>query len=190
MKERVRKIIAPVATSIAAMGITPNILTLVGFAVGMISVFFFAQSKEFLGGIFLLVCGIFDLLDGAVAKFGGMITAFGGVLDSTIDRLVDFAVLAAVAYGGLAEAGWLPGWLWCFLAIEGSFLVSYVRARAEAAGAKEMDVGLGERPERMLILGAGALAGCIRYAVVIVAFLANLTAFHRVVVARKRLGGR
>ncbi|MEM2638027.1 MAG: CDP-alcohol phosphatidyltransferase family protein [Candidatus Hadarchaeales archaeon] len=190
MKEKVRNIVAPIATSIAARGITPNTLTLIGLLVGMVSVFFFARSNEFLGGIFLLICGIFDLLDGAVAKFGGMVTAFGGVLDSTIDRLVDFAVLAAVAYGGLAEAGWLPGWLWCFLAIEGSFLVSYIRARAEAAGAKEMDVGLGERPERMLILGIGALVGCVKYAVVIVAFLANLTASQRVIVARKRLSGR
>lgn len=188
-KEKVGRFLAPVATSIAARGITPNMLTLLGLGIGMISAIFFALSWELLGGILLLTCGIFDVLDGAVAKFCGMTTAFGGVLDSTSDRIVDFAVLAAIAYGGLSEAGWLPGWVWCFLAIEGSFLVSYIRARAEAAGAGGMDVGIGERQERMLILGISALLGLVRYGVVLVAVLANLTALQRLAVAKRKLGG-
>lgn len=187
IKEKVRGILDPVARPIARRGIHPNVLTLAGLAVGAASALLLGMGMEAAGGLLLLVCGVFDILDGAVARIGGMTTAFGGVLDSTIDRLLDFAVLAAAAYGGLAEAGWIPGWLWCMIAIEGSFMVSYLRARAEAAGATGMDIGIAERSERIIVLGIGALAGFLRYAIVLVAILTNLTLAQRLAAARRKL---
>jgi archaetidylinositol phosphate synthase len=77
--------------------------------------------------------------------------------------------------------------LWGLLAILGSFMVSYTRARAEAAGTGKLAVGLAERGERVLILSVFSILGLVHYGVILVAVLANLTAIQRVVVARSRL---
>ena len=187
VRERVNSIIDPIAEAIARTGITPNALTFLGLTVGLASAFLFAHGEQLLAGVVLLVCGGVDLLDGAVARVTGRETAFGGVLDSVVDRYVDFIVLVAIAYGRLAEAGVIPGWLWAFLAIAGSFMVSYIRARAEAAGSEKLDVGVAERAERILILSVGAIIGYTRYAVVVVAILTHLTVLQRLFVARLRL---
>ena len=83
--------------------------------------------------------------------------------------------------------GYLPGWFWVVLAISGSLLVSYIRARSEAAGSGKLDVGIAERGERMLILALGGIVGYVGHAVVLVAVLAHFTVVHRLVVARSRL---
>jgi archaetidylinositol phosphate synthase len=82
-----------------------------------------------------------------------------------------------------------PNWglAWGILAIVGSFMVSYIRARAEAAGTGKLDVGFAERAERMIILAVGGLVGYTGYAVVLIAILTNLTVAQRLVVARRRL---
>lgn len=186
-RDRANSLIRPVAEAVARTGITPNSLTFLGLAVGMVAAFLFARGEQLLAGVVLLICGGFDIIDGAVARVSGKETAFGGVLDSAVDRYVDFLVFIAIAYGGLAEAGIISGWLWVFIAIVGSFMVSYIRARAEAAGSGKLDVGVAERAERMLILAIGAIIGFTRYAVVIVAILTHLTVLQRLFVARLRL---
>jgi len=186
-RDRASGVVNPVARGMVSLGIGPNTLTLLGLLVGVVSAVFFARGDQILGGVFLLLCGGVDAIDGAVARVSGKVTAFGGVLDSTIDRYVDFLVLAGIAYGGLAEIGYLPGWLWVVLAISGSFLVSYVRARSEAAGSGKLDVGIAERGERIIILALGGLVSRVGYSVAIVAVLAHLTVLHRLVVAWRRL---
>lgn len=187
MKGRVGELVRPLASALARRGVTPNLLTLVGLGVGLISAALFARGEPFWGGLFLLGCGFFDLLDGAVARSGGKETRFGGVLDSVVDRYVDFLVLLAIVWGGLAEAFGVSGLVWGGAAMLGSFMVSYVRARGEAAGTGKMEVGLAERGERLLLLGFGSVLGFTGYAVVLVAFLSHLTVLQRMVVARRRL---
>ncbi len=191
VRDRASDLIRPVAEGIARTGVSPNTLTFIGLAIGLLAAFFFARGEQLLAGLTLLVAGFFDIIDGAVARASGKETAFGGVLDSTIDRYVDFVLFAGIIYafisGRIAEVGFIPGWVWGVLAIAGSFMVSYIRARAEAAGSGKLDVGVAERAERLIILAVGALLGYTQYAVVVIVFLTHLTVLQRLFVAHLRL---
>lgn len=196
IRDRANDLIKPAVEMIARTGIGPNVLTLVGLLVGIGAAFFFARGEEILAGIFLLVAGFFDIIDGAVARVLKRETAFGGVLDSTVDRYVDFFIFAGIIYAfmhdKIAEPGLMPGWVWGILAIVGSFMVSYTRARAEAAGSGKLEVGIAERAERLLILAIGAILGLTGYAltgyaVVLIVILTHLTVIQRLVVAWQRL---
>jgi archaetidylinositol phosphate synthase len=196
IRDRVSNLIKPATEAIARTGIGPNVLTLIGLLVGVAAAVFFAHGEEVLAGVFLLVAGLFDIIDGAVARVLKRETAFGGVLDSTVDRYVDFFIFAGIIYafesGAIAEPGLLPGWVWGVLAIVGSFMVSYTRARAEAAGSGRLDVGIAERAERLLILAIGAILGLTGYAltgyaIVLIVILTHLTVIQRLVVAWQRL---
>lgn len=192
-RERLKGWIEPVARVFARSGVSPNALTLLGLVFGVIAAILFAQGEQLFAGVVLLVAGFFDIIDGAVARLLQKETAFGGLLDSVVDRYVDFLLYAGIIYAlinqRIAEPevmlGW--GWLWGLLAIAGSFMVSYTRARGEAAGSGRLDVGFAERAERLIILAIGALLGLTPYAVVIIAVIANITAVQRMLVARRRL---
>lgn len=186
IRKKVAPLIEPVARAFARAGFSPNSLTMIGLLIGSAAAWLFADGETILAGVALLVCGAFDVIDGAVARLTGKETAFGGLLDAVIDRYVDFAIFIGIIYGGLANL-WLPSWAWATLALTGSFMVSYVRARAEAFGTGKLDVGIAERGERILILALGGLIGLTRFAVAIVAVLAHATAIHRIIVAKKRL---
>ena len=187
VRERAEDLVEPLAKTFARTGLPPNALTIIGLIIGVGAAMLFAHGVQLWGGLVLLACGFFDLIDGGVARVTGRETAFGGVLDSFVDRYVDFLIFAGIIYGGLAEAGFMPGWVWGFLAIAGSFMVSYTRARAEAAGSGRLDIGVAERGERILILAIGALAGYTQYAVVLVVILTHLTMVQRLFVAKLRL---
>lgn len=187
IREKAEGIIEPIARKFVKVGFTPNSLTCIGIAFGIIAAFLFAQGEQPLAGLALLTCGFFDVIDGAVARLAGRVTAFGGVLDSVADRYVELLIFVGIIYGGLIEVGYLPGWLWGLLALTGSLLVSYTRARAEAEGSGKLAVGIAERGERFLILAVGGLLALAGYAVVLIAILAHLTVAQRLVVARRRL---
>jgi archaetidylinositol phosphate synthase len=187
LRSKVTPYLDPVARAFAKVGFRANVLTVIGLVIGTIAAVVFGYGHERWGGLVLLICGFFDLMDGAVARVTRGETAFGGVLDSVVDRYVDAIVIIGIVYGGLAEAGGIPGWLWGAIALVGSIMVSYIRARGEAAGTGKLDVGIAERGERMLILAIGGLIIFERYAIVVVAILSNVTAIHRVLESRKRL---
>lgn len=191
VRDRAYRIVEPIAKAFARTGLTPNIFTLIGLVVGIVAAILFASGMQLWAGFVLLISGFFDLIDGAVAKVVGGGTAFGGVLDSVVDRYVDFLIFAGIIYAfindGLAEVGLLPGWAWGVLAIVGSLMVSYTRARAEAAGSGTLDVGIAERGERVLILAVGALIGYTQYAVVLIVILTHLTVVQRLYAAKLRL---
>ena len=187
IREKVAPLMEPVARAFARAGFTPNSLTLIGLLVGSLAALLFAKGEPRLAGLTLLICGVFDVIDGAVARVTGRVTAFGEVLDAVIDRYVDFIIFIGIAYGGLAELWRLPSWAWCTLALTGSFMVSYTRARAEAAGSGKLTVGIAERGERLLILAFGAMLEYTHFAVALVAILAHATAIQRLIIARYRL---
>ncbi|HID28961.1 MAG TPA: CDP-alcohol phosphatidyltransferase family protein [Desulfobacterales bacterium] len=154
---------------------------------GVLAGLLFAFGEPSWAGLTVFVCGFFDVMDGAVARLTGKVTPFGGVLDSVLDRYVDFIIFMGIIYAGLAKFAGLSSWFWGILALAGSLMVSYTRARAEMAGSGKLAVGIGERGERFLILAIGSLINRTNYAVVLIVFLTHLTVIHRLAVARKRL---
>jgi archaetidylinositol phosphate synthase len=173
--------------------LSPNTLTLLGFAVSIAAGAAFALGKPFAGGLLILFSGIFDILDGGVARAKGRITPFGGVLDSVCDRYSDglmFLGIIAGAVNGrlvLSPIVQIEGWLWAGYALIGSFLVSYTRARAESAGCRKLSVGIAERTERMIILALGGLSGFLSWALVLIAVFSHITIIQRVLRAKSIL---
>ena len=184
IKELTRGILRPIAKKFVA--VNPNTLTISGLGVSLISAFFFARNEAFIGGVLLLFSGFFDAFDGVVARENKRITRFGGFLDSVCDRFADAAVIIGVMYGGLAAFPHFPEWFFGGLALVGSLMVSYTRARAEAAGGSA-EVGYGERAVRLLIIVAGAFLGAVNWAILLVAVLSFITVFQRIAYVRKTL---
>lgn len=180
----VRDALSPFAKKI--VGVNPNTLTLLGLFISIIAAIFFAMGEVLSAGFLMLLSGFFDALDGAVARENGRTTRFGGFLDSVCDRFADAAILIGMMYGGLTSFPPFPDWFPGSLAIVGSFMVSYTRARAEAAGAAA-SVGIGERAVRMVILILGAFLNMVNWAVLIVIVLSFMTVVQRIRVVRDTL---
>jgi len=167
----------PLARLLARTGLTPNAITLIGFAGALAAAALIARGEFLAGGIVMLVAAAFDMMDGLLARATGRVTAFGGVLDSLFDRLSEAAVLAGLLFY-FADRGDVEESVLAFAAVVGSLLTSYMRARAEAAGL-ELREGLFTRPERVIVLGIGLIIDQARIALWIVAVLANFTVFER-----------
>ena len=157
--------------------VNPNLLTVTGCLVSLVAAAAFARGHFATGGLLILAGGLFDLVDGIVAREHRISTRFGAFLDSTLDRLVDMALLIGVAmhYALRGEPGHV---LLAGYALAASVLVSYAQARAELVVA-EFRVGLLERAERVLILAAGALSGWIVPALWIVSVGSTITVAQR-----------
>lgn len=155
LKPRFEVILSAVANKMVALGITADMVTLFGFAVNLIATFYLATGRLVIGGILILFGGSFDMIDGAVARAQTNLRASGALLDSVIDRYSEgFLFLGALIYFYSLES--LIGIILAFGAWFGSILVSYVRARAEGLQIT-CKVGFMQRPERIVLLGAGVL---------------------------------
>ena len=155
LKPRLEIILSVVANKMVAIGITANMVTLFGFVVNLIATFYVATGRLVTGGILILFGGSFDMIDGAVARAQRNPRASGALLDSVIDRYSEgFLLLGALIYFYSLES--LLGIVLAFSAWFGSILVSYVRARAEGLQVT-CKVGLMQRPERIILLGAGTV---------------------------------
>ncbi|WP_094228693.1 CDP-alcohol phosphatidyltransferase family protein [Methanolobus psychrotolerans] len=189
-KNIVRASILPAAKWIP---LSPNSLTIIGLFISIWAAFVFSTGDIRGGAMLILFSGFFDMIDGAVARAKGRMTAFGAVLDSVCDRYADSIIFAGIMYGLIAgnivqiTVFSTPTWLWVVFAIMGSYLVSYVRSRAEAAGVMSMNIGIAERPERMLILVAGSLSGYLGESVFIIVILTHITIIQRLLHAKKSL---
>jgi archaetidylinositol phosphate synthase len=186
-KDTLTNWIKPIATLFNK--VNPNTVTVLSLVFCIGSGLFFAMRIPIIAGILLLIGGFFDVLDGAVARENNRVTDFGGVLDSVSDRYADSAVFVGIMWGGgLAIPGYIENdWIIGALALVGSLLVSYTRARAEAAGTGKLNIGLAERAERMLLIIIGAFTGLLQWAVLIVALLSHLTVLHRMIITRRIL---
>ncbi len=153
-------------------------LTFSGLAVTGGSAYLYYHGCILSGGIVVLIAGLFDMLDGAVARAGKTVSKIGGFFDSVIDRYSDFFMFGGVlAY--FAKNGQVGMSILVLLVLCGSFMVSYVRARAELVIPK-CDVGLLERPERIIILAAGSIFNFLEVALWFLAVFSHLTAIHRI----------
>ena len=157
IRTRVRGFAEPVARGFGRLGLTPNHLTLTGFAVAILAAVAAWQQLWFGAGLLVLVGGTFDLFDGALARATGRVSRFGAFLDSTLDRAGELVVYLGIAAGSIA-AGFAPAAWLSAAAMAAASLVSYTRAKSEGlgftAGTGMANVGLAPREIRIVILTA------------------------------------
>ena len=172
-------------TAIHLRGVTPNALTLTGLAVTVVAAVLIGLGWLIPGGLVLLFAGLFDILDGAVARVTNRVHPYGAFLDSTTDRYAEVVTYAALLYHFISRSrGELPAML-VIVALGGSLLVSYVRARAQSLGFT-CDGGLLARPERVVITVAGLVVPLLLVpALWVLAVLTNLTALQRIRLVRR-----
>jgi len=150
------RITGPIVRILSKSGVTPNSLTLANLALNIVAAYVIATGHFLLGGVLVLIAGLFDLLDGAVARFTKQATKFGAVLDSTVDRISEAATLCGLLIWYVSQEGTTLEIVLALVVLIGSFLVSYIRARAEGVG-WQCQVGLFTRAERVIILAVGLL---------------------------------
>ena len=189
LKQRVQLQLTSAAKSIHNLGLTPNQVSILGIVFAVLSAITYWQWKLnslllILAPLLMLASGLLDALDGALARLYGEATNFGGFFDSLLDRYADAVIICGIILGGLTDV------TWGLAALIGSLLVSYARARAEAAGVKMESVGLAERAERLVLLALASFLSfvwieALGWGVLVLAILTNLTVVQRAIYFRK-----
>jgi CDP-diacylglycerol--glycerol-3-phosphate 3-phosphatidyltransferase len=185
-------VIEPLARILINLRIHPHVLTFSGLGISLLAFNFFRQGYFFSAGVMVVLAGVCDVLDGRLARETNRMSKFGALMDSTIDRYSEvllFLGLAMFFYDKHSHIVYL-----IILAIAGSFMVSYTRARAEGLGIA-CKVGLMKREERITYLAIGSLLGAIPkigiYFVLVtiwfIAIFANVTVIQRVIFIRKEM---
>jgi len=174
------RITDPVVRILSKSGITPNALTFINLALNIIAAYVIATGHFLLGGILVLVAGLFDLLDGALARFTKQTTRFGAILDSVVDRISEAAILCGLLIWYIPQEEASLEIVLIFIVLIGSFLVSYIRARAEGLG-WQCQVGLFTRTERVIVLAIGLLVNQIFIALCVLVVFVFITVVQRLV---------
>jgi len=183
-------IIEPVARWLVRRGVHPNAISIMGFVATLGAAWLYSQDHVRTAGFFVLLGGLLDIFDGRVARISGLASKFGSFFDSTLDRISEIAMyigLITLYNGYILDAADIWMIYVITLALGGSLMVSYTRAKAEALGF-DCTVGLMQRAERIVLLGLGSVifglawGGIVLSAIIIVvAALTNFTAVHRIV---------
>ncbi|MEP6747920.1 MAG: DUF4833 domain-containing protein [Bacteroidota bacterium] len=165
LQHRIYQIIDPVVRLLIKVGLTPNGVTTIGLILNIgVAIIFIRGAEEgnrgdlsYIGwaGALILFAGLFDMLDGQVARLGNMASAFGAMYDSVLDRYSELIMFLGICYYLVAHHYFLSS-LFAFIALIGSMMVSYTRARAEGLGVA-LKGGLMQRPERVILVGITAL---------------------------------
>ena len=185
----VYRILDPLTDMLVTRRVHPNVLTTLGFLVTCSSGFFFHDHHIRTAGFLILLGGFFDIIDGRVARLTGLGSKFGAFYDSTLDRISEVVVFLGLLslYNDyrlqLGDVGMI---YLIMLAMAGSLMISYTRARAESLGL-DCNVGLMQRAERVVLLGGAALffGGAwdglvLKIVIALTAILTNLTAIQRI----------
>lgn len=215
LQQLIYLVINPFVRFLIKIGFTPNAVTTVGFLGNVAAaVLFIYAGITYQGtpqyaligwaGAVLILSSLFDMLDGQVARLGGMASTFGAMYDSVLDRYSELVTLGGICYLFIGM-GYTAESILTFVALVGSIMVSYVRARAEGLGL-ECKIGLMQRPERVVVTCVAAMACglygtlcqapafdpmlCLTVAMGIIAVLANLTAIARILHSRNQLTGK
>lgn len=183
----VRRNAQRLATRLVGLGVTPNEVTVAGMLVTFVAAGLAAFGYLLPAGLVLAFSGTFDILDGALARASRLTYNYGAFLDSTVDRYSEGAVYIGVAVFFLGQSGGQVRWevLGALLALAGSYLVSYVRARAQSLGYR-CDSGLFARPERVVAMVAGLILAGAGFPIVLtvvvwlLAVLTNFTVLQRI----------
>lgn len=173
----------PVARALLRARVRPNHLTVVGLGVSIVAACAIAQGRLRVAAVLLAAAGLCDFFDGALARLANRVSAFGAFLDSVVDRYSDLMVLLGVVlyYEALADTS---GVCVTLVTIVGTIMVSYTKARAQSIGVT-CEIGLMERPERLIVLIAGAVFNLLTPAMILLATLTNMTALQRILYTRR-----
>lgn len=223
-QQLVYKLMNPVINLLVSVGIKPNTITLFGLFVNILASGIFIYGAERLdrdshgvvgvAGAVILFAGLMDMVDGRLARVGKSESKYGAFYDSVMDRYSELFMFLGICYYLIAHKFFLSS-LFTFVAMIGSVMVSYTRARAEGLGIKMTDVGLMQRPERILLIGISAiLCGLLSvfydaplywkvdwlkfplfdkisiftFPLFLLAILTNITAVNRIIYVKKQLG--
>ncbi|MFN2594593.1 MAG: CDP-alcohol phosphatidyltransferase family protein [Actinomycetota bacterium] len=185
------KLMRPVGRTLAKSGLSPNAVTLFGVALHAVIAVWIAQGRFLLAGLVAIVAAFSDAFDGAVAKARGLTSTFGALLDSTTDRVSDALIFLPIAwvYGVRPDLPshdhpWVAGLAMGTLVA--SFLVSYVKARAEGLGF-DCNVGFAERAERLILIIAALILDIVPAMLVILCAASVITFFQRLFHVRKQV---
>lgn len=189
LEKGLRKAVDPVINWLVRARVHPNTLSTLGFLITCSSGFFFHAEQVRTAGALILVGGIFDMFDGTVARRTGLASPFGAFYDSTLDRLSEIIVyvgLLSLYNDYRADANEVVMIYVVIAAMAGSLMISYTRARAEALGI-DCTVGLMQRAERVILIGAAALifgeqnnGAVLKVVLWILAITTNLTVLQRI----------
>jgi archaetidylinositol phosphate synthase len=183
IKEKVQSLMSIEAKVAHKMGLTPNIVSMLGFSFSIFSAISYLLSFNqpwflLLAVALLIASGFCDVMDGILARTYNQESIFGGFFDSLLDRYSDSTIFIGLIIGGLCDP------IWGLLALIGSLLVSYSRARAESVGIKMGSVGLMERAERLILLIVSSIIAffwlpALNFGIAILAILSNFTVLER-----------
>ena len=177
------RVLDSIVRGFAASGVNPNFLTFIGFGINLLAAYLFAYGYFRWAGLTIILAGVFDMTDGRVARLEGRVTPFGGFYDSVMDRYSDLCLLI----GLLIYYGRINRFLYVSLvavAMIGSVMVSYTRARAENV-IPSCKVGFLERPERVVLIIIGAMFDRMAPVLWLIAVLSNVTVIHRIAHTRQ-----
>jgi len=192
IKNFFRRLIKPLVSFISLMGVSPLTITSAGIIISLFGAFLVAGGRLFAGGMALALSGLCDMIDGSLARQGEKVTVFGAFLDSTGDRVAELAYFGALVFYYVGKVPVSSFYIiLVIIAMSGSLLTSYARARAEGLGVS-CEIGFLERPERIILLIAGLIFGGVALVTVIavLAFLTVFTFIQRVVHVGKLTMGK
>jgi len=181
-------VLDPLGRFFNGLGVTPNMMTMLGLIGNSVGAYYLAQGNMLTGGIFVLLMTPIDALDGTMARLRGESGDFGAFVDSVTDRYSELIIYGGLLYHFL-RLGEPLGGLLVFGAAAGSVLVSYVKARAEGLG-YEARGGLLTRAERYIVLAPSLVFNQLYLGLAIIAVLANITAFQRILHVRRQAHNR
>lgn len=163
-RARIKKAFEPIALGMGRLGLTPDALTLIGFAITVVGAVLVAQQLWLAGGVVILAGGIFDLFDGTLARATGRVSRLGAFMDSVFDRAGEVIVYLGVI-AGLQSLGIANGSLLAAAALGSAVLVSYARAKSEGLGFTHgtgmAAIGIMPREVRLVILSLGLIVAGI-----------------------------
>jgi len=188
LRDIFNKPLEAIANYLDRLGITANTITLIGLTGNITAAFFIGRGQFLAGAIILIFLSPLDAVDGALSRVRNKETKFGAFLDSICDRYSEIAVIFGILVFFLNKNDFW-GVIFSFLAVTGSVLVSYVRARAEALGG-ECKIGILTRVERYLLIIIVLLINQVEVGVGILAVFSHITAFQRIIHVQKLLDGK
>jgi CDP-diacylglycerol---glycerol-3-phosphate 3-phosphatidyltransferase len=182
-KAPLHRFFEPVARLLFRARVRPNHLTVLGLGVSIVAAYVFSVGRLRWGAALLAVAGLFDFFDGAVARLAGSDSDYGAFLDSVVDRYSDLAVVLGILvyYENTADT---LGAILTMATLAGTVMVSYTKARAQSIGVR-CEIGVMERPERLIALIAGATFHLLTPVMALLAVLTNVTALQRILYTRK-----
>jgi CDP-diacylglycerol--glycerol-3-phosphate 3-phosphatidyltransferase len=184
MRLRFRGILDPIGAFLNKIGLMPNTMTVLGLLGNTAGAIFLAQGKMTIGGLIILAMGPVDALDGTMARLRGEPSEFGAFVDSVTDRYSELVIFGGLMVFYAQQGNWTAA-LVTYVAAGGSVLVSYVRARASSLG-YDTKVGILTRMERYLVLAPALVLNIPLVGLWIIAILANITAFQRILDIRRQ----